>query len=88
MIRRQLRVKTKRRYVYTVPARTLKELEAHFAKLRRTIVKSEILVEKEDVRAETQRAEMRRAALAAMRDAEFQRFLGKTFAAPRSTRKR
>lgn len=88
MIRRQLRVKTKRRYVYTVPARTLKELEAHFAKLRRTIVKSEILVEKEDVRAEAQRAELRRAALAAMRDADFQRFLGHAIAPQRSTRKR
>jgi hypothetical protein len=88
MIRRQLRVKTKRRYVYTVPARTLKELESHFAKLRRTIVKSEILVEKEDVRAEAQRAELRRGALAAMRDAEFQRFLGKAVTPARSTKKR
>ena len=77
MIRRQLRVKTKRRYVYTVPARTLKELEAHFARLRKTLARSEILVEKEDVRAESQRAELRRAALTAMRDAQFQRFLGK-----------
>jgi hypothetical protein len=77
MIRRQLRVKTKRRYVYTVPARTLKELEAHFARMRRTVARSEIIVEKEDVRAEEQRAELRRAALAAMRDAGFQRFLGK-----------
>jgi hypothetical protein len=88
MIRRQLRVKTKRRYVYTVPARTLKELEAHFAKLRRAIVKSEILVEKEDVRAEAQRAELRRAALAAMRDAQFQRFLGKAITPRASSRKR
>jgi hypothetical protein len=88
MIRRQLRVKTKRRYVYTVPARTLRELEAHFARLRKTIAKSEILVEKEDVRAETQRAEQRRAALAAMRDADFQRFLGRAVAPPSSTRKR
>ncbi len=77
MIRRQLRVKTKRRFVYTVPPRTLKELEAHFARMRRTIARSEIVVEKEDVRAETQRAELRRAALAAMRDAAFQRFLGR-----------
>jgi hypothetical protein len=87
MIRRQLRVKTKRRYVYTVPTRTLKELEAQFARLRKTIAKSEILVEKEDVRAETQRAEMRRAALAAMRDADFQRFLGKAVS-PRPTPRR
>lgn len=78
MIRRQLRVKTKRRFVYTVPTRTLKELEAHFARLRKTIARSEIVVEKEDVRAEEQRAALRRAALVAMRDAEFQRFLGKT----------
>jgi hypothetical protein len=77
MIRRQLRVKTKRRYIYTVPERTLKELEAHFARLRRTIARTEILVEKEDVRAEEQRGALRRAALAAMRDAQFQRFLGK-----------
>jgi hypothetical protein len=39
--------------------------------LRRTVARSEILVEKEDVRAEVQRAEIRKAALAAMRDAEF-----------------
>jgi hypothetical protein len=77
MIRRQLRVKTKRRYIYTVPGRTLKELEAHFARLRKTIARSEIVVEKEDVRAEEQRAELRRKGLAAMRDAQFQRFLGK-----------
>lgn len=88
MIRRQLRVKTKRRFVYTVPAKTLKELEAHFAKLRRTVVKSEILVEKEDVRAEAQRAELRRAALAAMRDAQFQRFLGLAVAPRTNGRKR
>jgi len=77
MIRRQLRAKTKRRYIYTVPARTLKELESHFARIRKTIARSEILVEKEDVRAEEQRAALRQAALAAMRDANFQRFLGK-----------
>jgi hypothetical protein len=77
MIRRQLRAKTKRRYIYTVPARTMKELEIHFTRLRKTIVRSEILVEKEDIRAEEQRAALRTAALAAMRDAEFQRFLGK-----------
>ena len=88
MIRRQLRVKTKRRYVYTVPARTLKELEAQFSKLRRTIARSEILVQKEDVRAEALRAELRRAALAAMRDGEFQRFLGKVVAPPAAQRKR
>jgi hypothetical protein len=88
MIRRQLRVKTKRRYVYTVPARTLRELETHFAKLRRAIVKSEIVVEKEDVRAEAQRAELRRAALAAMRDADFQRFLGKATTPRATSRKR
>ena len=88
MIRRQLRIKTKRRYVYTVPARTLKDLEAQFSKLRRTIARSEIVVQKEDVRAETQRAELRRAALAAMRDPEFQRFLGKLVASPASSRKR
>lgn len=82
MIRRQLRVKTKRRFVYTVPSRTLKELEAHFARLRKTIARSEIVVEKEDVRAEEQRAELRRAALAAMRDPEFQRFLGKAITPP------
>lgn len=80
MIRRQLRVKTKRRLIYTVPARTLKDLEAHFARMRRTITRSEIIVEKEDVRDEERRAELRRAALAAMRDAEFQRFLGKAAA--------
>lgn len=87
MIRRQLRVKTKGRYVYSVSPRTLKELEAHFTRLRRTIVRTDILIEKEDVRAEAQRAEQRRAALAAMRDAEFQRFLGKAIT-PRSGRKR
>ena len=77
MIRRQLRAKTKRRYIYTVPARTMKELESHFARIRKTIARSEILVEKEDVRAEEQRAAVRQAALVAMRDADFQRFLGK-----------
>jgi hypothetical protein len=77
MIRRQLRAKTKRRYIYTVPVRTMKELESHFARLRKTIARSEILVEKEDVRAEEQRAALRQAALVAMRDADFQRFLGK-----------
>jgi hypothetical protein len=77
MIRRQLRVKTKRRYVYTVPTRALRDLEAQFARLRKTIARAEIIVEKEDVRAEAQRAELRQAALAAMRDADFQRFLGK-----------
>jgi hypothetical protein len=87
MIRRQLRVKTKRRFIYTVPTRTLKELEAHFARLRKTIARTEIIVEKEDVRAEEQRAELRRAALVAMRDAEFQRFLGKAIATP-ATKKR
>lgn len=88
MIRRQLRVKTKRRYVYTVPERTLKELEAHFARLRQTIVRSEIIVEKEDVRAEAQRAAERRAGLSAMRDADFQRFLGKAISAPSGDRGR
>jgi hypothetical protein len=88
MIRRQLRLKTKRRYIYTVPARTLRELEAQFAKLRKTIVRSEILVEKEDVRAEAQRAELRRATLAAMRDADFQRFLGKAITAKARSKKR
>jgi len=87
MIRRQLRVKTKGRYIYTVPQRTLKELEAHFARLRRTIARTEIVTEKEDVRAEALRAELRRAALAAMRDADFQRFLGKATTPP-ATRKR
>ncbi len=87
MIRRQLRVKTKGRYIYTVSPRTLKELEAHFARLRRTVSRSEIVVEKEDVRAEEQRAALRRAALAAMRDAQFQRFLGKAVTA-RPARKR
>jgi hypothetical protein len=82
MIRRQLRAKTKRRYIYTVPARTMKELEAHFARIRKTIARSEILVEKEDVRAEEQRAALRQAALAAMRDATFQRFLGIAVAPP------
>ena len=88
MIRRQLRVKTKRRYVYTLSERTLKELEAHFARLRKAIVRSEIIVEKEDVRAEAQRAAQRRAALAAMRDADFQRFLGKALSASAANRKR
>ena len=88
MIRRQLRVKTKRRYIYTVPARTMKELEAQFAKLRKTIARSEILVEKEDVRAEARRAELRRAALTAMRDVDFQRFLGKAITPPASNKKR
>ena len=87
MIRRQLRVKTKRRYVYTVPARTLKELEAQFARLRKTLVRSEILVEKEDVQAENQRAELRHATLAAMRDPDFQRFLGQA-TTPLTSRKR
>jgi hypothetical protein len=88
MIRRQLRVKTKRRFIYTVPNRTLKELEAHFARLRKTIARSEIVAEKEDVRAEEQRAELRRAALAAMRDAGFQRFLGKAVTPPPHSKKR
>jgi hypothetical protein len=88
MIRRQLRIKTRRRYVYTVSPRTLKELEAHFTKLRRAIARTEIVVQKEDVRAETQRAEMRRAALAAMRDPEFQSFLGRVVAPPAAQRKR
>ena len=87
MIRRQLRVKTKGRYIYAVSPRTLKELEAHFARLRRTIARSEIVVEKEDVRAEARRSEQRRAALDAMRDAEFQRFLGKAITPP-TARKR
>jgi hypothetical protein len=87
MIRRQLRVKTKRRYVYTVPVRTLRELEAHFARIRKTIVRSEIIIEKEDMRAEAQRAAQRHAALAAMRDADFQRFLGKVLSAPASNKK-
>ena len=87
MIRRQLRVKTKRRYVYSVPARTLKELEAQFARLRKTIARSEILIEKEDVRAESRRAELRRAALDALRDAHFQRFLGHTLT-PATAKKR
>ena len=87
MIRRQLRVKTKGRYIYAVSPRTLKELEAHFARLRRTIARTEIVVEKEDVRAEARRSEQRRAALAAMRDAEFQRFLGKAITPP-TARKR
>ena len=76
MIRRQLRVKTKRRYIYTVPTRALRELESHFARIRKTIARAEILIEKEDVRAEEQRAVLREAGLEAMRDAEFQRFLG------------
>ena len=88
MIRRQLRVKTKRRYVYTVPPRTLRDLETQFARLRRTIVRSEIVAQKEDVRGETQRAELRRAALAAMRDADFQRFLGKAVSPAPGARKR
>jgi hypothetical protein len=87
MIRRQLRVKTKGRYIYTVAPQTLKELEAHFTRLRRTIARAEIVVEKEDVRAEEQRAALRRAALAAMRDSEFQRFLGKAVTARRSRRR-
>jgi hypothetical protein len=82
MIRRQLRAKTKRRYIYTVPPRTLRELESHFARIRKTIARSEILVQKEDVRAEEQRAALREAALAAMRDAAFQRFLGTAVAPP------
>jgi hypothetical protein len=45
-------------------------------------------VEKEDVRAEAQRAELRKAALAAMRDAEFQRFLGKATNPAPPSRKR
>jgi hypothetical protein len=78
MIRRQLRVKTRQRYIYTVPARTLKELEAQFLRMRKAIARTEILVQKEDVRAEEQRARLRDAGLAAMRDADFQRFLSKT----------
>jgi hypothetical protein len=82
MIRRQLRVKTKQRFIYTVPARTLKELEAHFLRLRKAIARTEILIQKEDVRAEEQRARLRDAGLAAMRDADFQRFLSKTLTVP------
>ena len=81
MIRRQLRVKTKQRYVYTVPARTLRELEAHFQRLRKAIARTEIVVQKEDVRAEEQRARLRDAGLAAMRDRDFQRFLTATLTA-------
>lgn len=86
-IRRQLRIKTRRRYVYTVPVRTLRELEAHFARIRKTIVRSEIIIEKEDVRAEAQRAAQRHAALAAMRDTDFQRFLGIALTAPPASNK-
>jgi hypothetical protein len=78
MIRRQLRVKTKQRYIYTVPARTMKELEAHFLRLRNAIARTEIVVQKEDIRAEEQRARLRDAGLAAMRDRDFQQFLTKT----------
>ena len=78
MIRRQLRVKTRQRYIYTVPGRTLRELEAHFLRLRKAIARADIIVEKEDVRAEEQRGRLRSAGLAAMRDADFQRFLAKT----------
>jgi hypothetical protein len=81
MIRRQLRVKTKQRYIYTVPERTLKEIEAHFLRLRKAIARAEIVVQKEDIRAEEQRAQLRNAGLAAMRDPEFQRFLSKTMTA-------
>jgi hypothetical protein len=87
MLRRQLRVKTRRRFVYAVPARTVRELEIQFARLRKTLARSDILVEKEDLRAERQRADLRRAALAAMRDADFQRFLALTLTRP-SARKR
>jgi hypothetical protein len=87
MIRRQLRAKTKRRYIYTVPPRTLKELESHFARIRKTIARAEILIEKEDVRAEERRAALREAALAAMRDAAFQRFLGKATTLPISKKR-
>jgi hypothetical protein len=87
MIRRQLRVKTKGRYIYTVAPAVLRELEGHFARLRKAIARAEIVVEKEDVRAEEQRTELRRAALDAMRDPVFQRFLGAAIT-PRSARKR
>jgi hypothetical protein len=88
LIRRQLRVKTKRRYIYTVPERTMKELEGHFARLRKTIARAEIVVEKEDVRAEEQRARLRDAGLTAMRDREFQRFLCKAITPPPVKKKR
>ena len=78
MIRRQLRVKTKQRYIYTIPNRTLKELEAHFVRLRKAIARADIVVQKEDIRAEEQRARLRSAGLAAMRDPDFQRFLSNT----------
>ncbi len=81
MIRRQLRVRTKQRYIYTVPTRTLKELEAHFLRLRKAIARADIVVQKEDVRAEEQRARLRDGGLAAMRDADFQRFLSRTMTA-------
>lgn len=81
MIRWQLRVKTKERYIYTVAPATLKELEGHFARLRKTVARAEIVIEKEDVRAEEQRGELRRAGLDAMRDPLFQRFLGKAITA-------
>lgn len=87
MIRRQLRVKTKGRYIYTVSPRTLKELEASFARLRRAVARAELVVEKEDVRAEEQRAAQRRGALAAMRDANFQRFLSQVLAQPPSRKR-
>jgi hypothetical protein len=74
-------VKTKQRYIYTVPARTMKELEAHFLRLRKAIARADIVVQKEDIRAEEQRARLRDAGLAAMRDRDFQRFLTKTLTA-------
>jgi hypothetical protein len=86
VLRRQLRVRTRNRYVYTVPARTLKEIEMHLARIRKAIARSEILVEKEDLRAEAQREALRRAALAAMRDPHFQRFLGKAITPPSKRR--
>jgi hypothetical protein len=81
-------VKTKRRYIYTVPERTMKELEGHFARLRKTIARAEIVVEKEDIRAEEQRARLRDAGLTAMRDREFQRFLCKAITPPPVKKKR
>jgi hypothetical protein len=75
IIKRQMRVRTKHRYVYRVPARTVTEMDQLLSRLRKLIARCEVVVEKEDTRAEEERGRQRRAAIAAMKDADFQRFL-------------
>lgn len=82
MIKRQLRVKTRGRQVYSVPRHAYREIENHLARLRRTLARCEIVVQQEDTRGLEARAQMRAAALNAMKDSDFQQFLGRVFNNP------